>query len=168
MSASHVTLTVSASHVTLTVSAIDHERLQRIASAGMLLRRVPASAQFLAAELERARVVSPVGLPPNVISMHSAFDFRDGITDQVRRAMLVYPGEEDGGMGRISVLSPLGAALIGRAEGHSLRRRSATGAWRALQVVRVIHQPGRADAVGAGHEGEAKAATRGDLAPIVP
>jgi hypothetical protein len=77
----------------------------------MLLRRAPPSAQFLAAELERARVVSPVGLPPNVISMHSAFDFRDGITDQVRRAMLVYPGEEDGGMGRISVLSPLGAAF---------------------------------------------------------
>jgi regulator of nucleoside diphosphate kinase len=134
----------------------------------MLLRRVPASAQFLAAELERARVVSPVGLPPNVISMHSAFDFRNGITDQVRRAMLVYPGEEDGGMGRISVLSPLGAALIGRAEGRSFRWRSATGAWRTLQVVCVVHQPERAIALGARHESEAKAGTRCDLAPIVP
>jgi regulator of nucleoside diphosphate kinase len=134
----------------------------------MLLRRAPALAQLLAAELERARVVSPVGLPPNVISMHSAFDFCDGITDQVRRAMPVYPGEEDGGMGRVSVLSPLGAALIGHAEGQSFRWRSATGAWRTLQVVCVVHQPDRANAPGARHESEAKAATRSDLAPIAP
>ncbi len=101
---------MSASDVSPTVSALDHERLQRIASAGMRIRRVPPSAQLLAAELERARVVNPASLPPNVISMHSVFDFHDGIIEQIRRAMLVYPGEEDDGLGRIPVLSPLGAA----------------------------------------------------------
>jgi regulator of nucleoside diphosphate kinase len=112
---------VSAFLVTPTVSALDHERLQRIASAGMPIRRVSPSAKFLASELERARAVSPASLPPNVISMHSIFDFRDGITDQARGGMLVYPGEEDAGAERISVLPPLGAALMGLAEGQSFR-----------------------------------------------
>ncbi|MEZ0170978.1 nucleoside diphosphate kinase regulator [Microvirga sp. TS319] len=127
------------------MTSIDHAHLRRIASAGMRIRRAPPSAQILAIELERARVVDPVRLPSNVISMHSVFDFRDGITEQVRRAMLVYPGEEDAGLGRISVLSPLGAALIGLAEGQSLAWRSATGARRTLHVIQVVHQPERED-----------------------
>ncbi len=146
---------MSASLVVPTVSALDHERLRRIASAGMRIRRAPPSAQFLASELERARVVSPASLPPNVISMHSVFDFRDGITEQIRRGMLVYPGEEDAGAERISVLSPLGTALIGLAEGQSFQWRSATGVRRTLQVIRVVHQPERASA---GEEHYARAA----------
>ncbi|AWM87125.1 nucleoside diphosphate kinase regulator [Microvirga sp. 17 mud 1-3] len=136
---------MSAFPVTPIVSSIDHAELQRIASAGMRIRRAPPSAHFLAEELERARVVGPASLPPNVISMHSVFEFRDGITDQVRRGMLVYPGEEDEGSERISVLSPLGSALIGLAEGQSFRWRSATGVRRTLQVLRVVHQPERVD-----------------------
>jgi hypothetical protein len=77
----------------------------------MRIRRAPPSAHWLEAELNRAKVVSPANLPENVISMHSVFDFQDGITDQVRRATLVYPGEEDQGIGRISVLSPHGSGL---------------------------------------------------------
>jgi len=128
----------------LTVSSANHDRLHRIAVAGMRIRRVPPSAQLLAEELGRARIVCPTYLPPNVVSMHSVFDFRDGITDQIRRATLVYPGEEDVDVGRISVLSPLGTALIGLAEGQSARWQGATGAWRTLRVARVVHQPERA------------------------
>jgi regulator of nucleoside diphosphate kinase len=106
---------VSLSDVSVIISTADHARLRRIASAGMRVRRVPPSARWLEAELDRATVVSPSNLPDNVISMHSVFDFQDGITDQVRWATLVYPGEEDQGVGRISVLSPLGFALIGLA-----------------------------------------------------
>lgn len=108
-------------------------------------------------------MVGPASLPPNVISMHSVFDFRDGITDQVRRGMLVYPGEEDEGSERISVLSPLGSALIGLAEGQSFRWRSATGVRRALQVIRVVHQPERANLREDRHEGATKASARRDL-----
>ncbi|WP_245571850.1 nucleoside diphosphate kinase regulator [Microvirga subterranea] len=135
---------MSTSVATPIVSSIDHARLRRIALAGMQIRRSPPSAHFLAEELERARVVGPAYLPPNVISMHSVFDFRDGVTKGIRRAMLVYPGEEDEGLGRISVLSPLGAALIGLSERQSFQWRSATGVWRTLHVARVVRQPERA------------------------
>lgn len=129
----------------------------------MRIRRAPPSAWFLAEELERARVVSPANLPPNVISMHSVFEFRDGITEQVRRAMLVYPGEEDAGLGRISVLSPLGAALIGLAEGQAFQWHSTTGIRRTLLVIRVIHQPERANSRKSHHKDEVKEAVRSDV-----
>lgn len=132
------------SDMPLTVSSANHDRLRRIAAAGMRIRRVPPSAKILAEELGRAQVVCPTDLPPNVISMHSVFDFRDGVIDQIRRATLVYPGEEDADVGRISVLSPLGAALIGLAEGQAARWQSATGAWRTLRVISVVHQPEQA------------------------
>jgi regulator of nucleoside diphosphate kinase len=126
--------------VSVIISTADHARLRRIASDGMRIRRVP-SAQWLEAELDRAKVVSPSNLPEDVISMYSVFEFQDGITDQVRRATLVYPGEEDQGIGRISVLSPLGSALIGLAEGQSMRWRGATGEWWTLRVIRVNRHP---------------------------
>jgi regulator of nucleoside diphosphate kinase len=107
----------------------------------MRIRRAPPSAQWLEAELDRAKVVSPSNLPDNVISMHSVFEFQDGITDQARRATLVYPGEEDQGIARISVLSPLGSALIGLAEGQSMQWRGATGEGWTLRVIRVIRHP---------------------------
>jgi regulator of nucleoside diphosphate kinase len=129
------------SDVSVIISTADHARLRRIVSDGMRIRRVPPSARWLEAELDRAEVVSPSKLPENVISMHSVFEFQDGITDQVRRATLVYPGEEDQGIGRISVLSPLGSALIGLAERQSMHWRGATGEWWTLRVIRVNRHP---------------------------
>ena len=129
------------SDVSVIISTADHARLRRIATTGMQIRRVPPSARWLKAELDRAMVVSSSSLPDNVIAMDSIFDFHDGITNQVRRASLVYPGEEDQGIGRISVLSPLGSALIGLAEGQSMPWRGATGEWWTLQVIRVIRRP---------------------------
>jgi len=100
--------------------------------------------------------------------MHSAFDFRDGITDQVRRGMLVYPGEEDAGAGRISVLSPLGAALLGLAEGQSFPWRSATGVKRTLQVIRVVHQPQRASPSEDRYKDPAEGSARSGVMRIFP
>lgn len=149
------------------VSSIDHARLRRIAMAGMRIRRSPPSARLLAGELERARVVGPAGLPINVISMHAIFDFRDGIKTGARRAMLVYPGEEDEGLERISVLSPLGAALIGLAEGQSFQWHSATGVCRTLEVIRVVHQPKRAGECGDHPRDGVKAPARSDDLQLV-
>jgi regulator of nucleoside diphosphate kinase len=124
-----------------TISSTDHARLAGIATAGTRFRRVPPSARFLSSELGHARIVGASELPEDVVSMHSAFEFQDGTTDQVRRATLVYPGEEDGDFGRISVLSPLGAALIGTAAGQSIQWRGAASTLCTLRVLRVLDQP---------------------------
>ncbi len=126
-----------------TISSTDYARLAGIATSGMRYRRIPSTARLLSGELRRARVVHASELPDDVVSMHSTVEFTDGITDRVRRATLVYPGEEDGGSGRISVLSPLGAALIGMAVGQSMRWHSATHGWRTLRVIRVVSEKER-------------------------
>jgi regulator of nucleoside diphosphate kinase len=55
---------------------------------------------------------------------------------------LVYPHEADLDAGRISVLTPVGAALIGLSVGQSIEWQSPTGGWRSLTVLRV-HDPER-------------------------
>ena len=75
--------------------------------------------------------------------MHSVVEYRDEVTGEVRRATLVYPGEEDLDAGRISVLTPVGAALIGLSEGQSMEWQGATGGRRKVKVRRVHFQPER-------------------------
>jgi regulator of nucleoside diphosphate kinase len=100
-----------------------------------------AVAAWLAEELDRAAVVAPEAFPPRVITMHAEVSYRDDVTDQVGRMKLVYPGEEDAERHAISVLSPVGAALVGLSEGQSIRWRTPSGGFRGLTVLRVLFQP---------------------------
>lgn len=127
----------------VTISTNDYDRLAWIATAGMMSRRAPPVAEMLADELVRATVVAADSVPPSVVIMHSRVEFRDEFTGQVSRLTLVYPGEEDGDTGLVSVLTPVGTALIGLSEGQSIRWRTATGEWRSLTVLRVLYQPQR-------------------------
>lgn len=76
------------------------------------------AAERLAAELDRAVVVET--LPPGVVAPGARVRFEDERTGVVREAVLVYPGEADASAGRISVLAPIGAALLGLAAGDSI------------------------------------------------
>lgn len=100
-----------------------------------------AVAAWLAEDLDRAAVVAPEAFPPRVITMHAEVSYRDDVTDQVGRMKLVYPGEEDAEGHAISVLSPVGAALVGLSEGQSIRWRTPSGGFRGLTVLRVLFQP---------------------------
>ena len=131
----------------------EYDRLAWIANAGMMSRHAPPAAEMLADELVRATVVAPESIPPSVVTMHSRVEFRDDATRQVSRLTLVYPGEVDGDRRFVSVLTPIGAALIGLSEGQSIRWRTTTGEWQSLTVLRVLAQPERAAAGGRPKEG---------------
>lgn len=123
------------------ISSTDYLKLAGIATSGMRFKRVPPTARLLSGELARARVVTPPDLlSDDIVCMNSTFEFADGVTDQIGQATLVYPGEEDAGAGRISVLSPLGVALIGTAAGQVVRWRAPSGELRKLRVLRVLGQ----------------------------
>jgi regulator of nucleoside diphosphate kinase len=65
------------------------------------------------------------------------------VTGVVRRLTLVYRGEDDPERGLHSVLTPVGAALIGLTEGQSIRWETLKGSWRSLTLLRVVYQPER-------------------------
>jgi regulator of nucleoside diphosphate kinase len=97
----------------------DRDRLATIVQA-LSLRSRPEVADFLDQEISRARIVEPRELPRDVATMRSHVVYRDDDTGDERTVVLVYPIEEDSTMGRLSVLTPLGTALLGLSEGQSI------------------------------------------------
>lgn len=116
------------------VSDADRDRLLGLAQATM--NRAPDAADELMFEIERATVLPLATLPPNVVRMGSTVVFKiDGAP--ARRATLVFPGDADISHGRISVLTPVGTALIGLSEGQSFRWTTRDGRDQRLTVQRV-------------------------------
>lgn len=124
----------------LLLSAEDHDRLIGIAHA-VLVRYPAEDARFLLDELNRADIVPPEWIPDNVVMMNSHVEFVDSHTGATRRVQVVFPYQADISRGRISVLSPVGAALIGLAEGQSITWRTSGRRDRGLTVLRVSRLP---------------------------
>jgi regulator of nucleoside diphosphate kinase len=119
----------------LVMSARDHERL--VALAGVVARRNPLVARLLMEEADRAEVVPAEALPPGVVAVGSEVEFLDTATGEARWVRVVLPGEADIAEGRISVLSLVGAGLIGLSEGQSIDWPTQDGRLRRLTVLRV-------------------------------
>jgi regulator of nucleoside diphosphate kinase len=69
--------------------------------------------------------------------MGSLVSFRDDTTGQVREVILTYPDRADIAAGRVSVLTPIGAALIGLSNGQTINWQAPAGDWRPLTVLSV-------------------------------
>jgi regulator of nucleoside diphosphate kinase len=83
-------------------------------------RRMPAVSALLLREAERARLHSAAKMPGDVVTIGSQVEFLDDSSDGRRTVTLVYPAEADIAAGRISILTPVGAALIGLRAGQSI------------------------------------------------
>ena len=118
-----------------------YERLSFIAILSRMARRRPPTGVALALELDRAKIVPAEELPHSVVTMGSTVEIRDDDTGRVSRVTIVYPDEDTLDRGLLSVLTPLGTALIGLSEGQSIRWKSAVGDWRNLTVLQVCQAP---------------------------
>jgi regulator of nucleoside diphosphate kinase len=123
----------------ITLSIGECDRLRRLVDAAE--KSSPKTAAFLSREIERADIVDPDRLGRGLVTMGSEVEFRDDTTGKVRRVTLVYPNEADVGTGKISVLTPIGAALIGLSVGQSIEWELPTGGWRSLTVLDVLTMP---------------------------
>jgi regulator of nucleoside diphosphate kinase len=121
----------------IVVSEIDYERLMGLAT--NVSERLEEIAEELMVELDRAKVVPAKRLPQNVIHMGSTVEFRSN-DGQERRVTLVYPGEADIAQGKISILTPIGTALIGLAPGQSISWTARDGKQHELNVLSVSNE----------------------------
>jgi regulator of nucleoside diphosphate kinase len=134
------------------VTTWDHYRLSAVVDA-FRLRGWEPIVDFLGDELDRAELVEPAAIPRDVVTMHSCVKFIDHDTGEVRTVTLVYPGEEDSRQGRISVVTPVGSALLGLRTGSTMPWRTLDGRTKRLSVLEVRHQPEAHGFDGAGESG---------------
>lgn len=111
------------------------DRLQGVALAAM--HRTPDAAERLLDEIERAEVVPSSDMPAKAVTIGSRVTFKDEWTDRLRTVELVMPVDADISKGRVSVLTPIGAALIGLLEGASIEWDTNVGSRRELTIVEV-------------------------------
>jgi regulator of nucleoside diphosphate kinase len=90
----------------------------------------------LATELERALIADVGEAPQGVVTMHTSVQVVDLVSGQRRDLVLVFPHEADLNAGRISVLAPLGTALLGYREGDEVEWEM-PGGLRQLRIERV-------------------------------
>lgn len=102
----------------------------------------PEIAEKLCEELNRARVMTGAEIPSNVVTMQSEVEFVDERSGEQRQVILVWPGHADVDQNRLSILSLVGAGLIGMREGASIKWPDRSGKDRFLKINKV-HQPTR-------------------------
>ncbi|WP_069300542.1 nucleoside diphosphate kinase regulator [Neptunicoccus sediminis] len=137
-----MTLSPAASRKTRTPRApkivINEDELGHIeALAEGALDRNPDLADRLLGELGRARIVKPAKMPANVVSIGRKVTYRDETTGQVKSVTLVYPEDADIDRQRISVMTPIGVALLGLSEGASFFWDTRGDERRTLTVIEV-------------------------------
>ena len=121
---------------------VTHEDARRL---GELLDSTPAAAAPMATlleeELMRAELVASADVPADIVTMNSRVHCRDEASGQEREIELVYPHEVDAGRTRVSVLAPVGAALLGLRAGQSIDWPLPGGRMTRMQVLAVPYQP---------------------------
>jgi regulator of nucleoside diphosphate kinase len=123
------------------ISSLDAERLERLL-ASLPKDAFPGKAD-LEAELARAEIVEPREVPPTVVSMNSTVRFRVESTSQEFTLTLVYPREMDGSSSKISILAPVGSALLGLSQGDEIEWPKPGGGTLRVRIEEVVYQPER-------------------------
>jgi len=122
----------------IVIPASEHARLLALADAAE--RRAPAVAEFLSDELSRAKVVRDENCDPHVVRMGSRVTYRDEVTGKTRTVTLVYPDAADIDRNMISILTPIGAALIGLSPSQSISWPNPDGRMGSLTVLSVTNE----------------------------
>jgi regulator of nucleoside diphosphate kinase len=125
---------------TIFLSRSDVERLTRLIELHGAGRDAAAWAA-LEEEISGARVVEPAAVPPDVVTMNSRVSFDDVDTEERLEVTLVYPQDADVERDRVSVLAPVGSALLGLSVGQTIEWPVPGGKNRRLRVVAVTYQP---------------------------
>jgi regulator of nucleoside diphosphate kinase len=122
----------------------DHDRLLT------LVEGQPSGSrpEKLESELVRAQVVPRDKIPHDVVTMNSRVVFENESTGERREVTLVYPGSADINAGKISILVPIGTALLGLRVGQAIDWELPNGEKQRYRIVKVPYQPEAAGEAG--------------------
>lgn len=129
----------------ITLSSLDLERLERLI--GSLKGDGARQAAGLQAELDRAEVVEPKDVPASLVTMNSRVRFSLEGSDEQFTQTLIYPKDVDGSADRISVLAPIGSALLGLSVGDTIDWPRPGGGLSKVTIEEVVYQPEREGAL---------------------
>lgn len=125
----------------ITISSLDADRLYK------LIETMPANIsgiQELESELDRANIVEPTEVPANIITMNSTVDFIVEATQEEFVLTLVYPKDVDQSGTKISILAPVGSALLGLSQGDEIEWPRPGGGLIKVKIKEITYQPERA------------------------
>lgn len=123
------------------ITVVDKERLEKLINEAKEFQ--PGSKEYLRnleRELNRARVVPSEKIPHNVITMNSKVSLKDLESDEKMIYTLVYPPEANLQENKISILAPIGTAILGFREGDIIEWEVPDGIVR-LEVEKILYQP---------------------------
>jgi len=127
----------------LRISGKDHERLRLLVNAVIQSQpRLREKLEPLKLELERADVLPAEVIPPTVVVMGSRVEIEDRESGEVDTYTLVYPEHADAAAGRLSILAPIGTAIIGFAQGDTFAWKTPGGTRQLL--IRKVEPPAQA------------------------
>lgn len=125
----------------LHITEFDKRRLEELIQVAMEFgRHDAADLKSLAAELEKAEIVSPKDVPADVVTMNSKVALRDLDTSEKMTYVLVFPRDANIDSGAISVLAPVGMAILGYAKGDVVKWHVPSGE-RRIRIDEVLYQP---------------------------
>jgi len=126
---------------TIYVTTFDLERLSDLIEAyrnSGHQKKIPVD--MLEKELERAQIVDPKSVPPDVVTMNSTVHLQDLQTGEETVCTLVFPKDADVEQNKISVMAPIGMALIGYRVGDVIEWQ-VPGGVRKFKVMKTLFQP---------------------------
>lgn len=121
------------------INEFDAERIDRLLEQPAYANSPVANA--LNDELDRAQMCAPEAMPHDVVSMNSQVRFRDLTTGEERVRTLVFPANMTDSATQLSVMAPVGAALLGLRTGSTIHWELPGGASTHLEVLELIYQP---------------------------
>jgi regulator of nucleoside diphosphate kinase len=119
------------------ITPTDKDRLERVIESARNLPNV----EMLEEELARATIVASKDIPSDVATMNSRILFKDMETNDELEFTLVYPGDANVTQGKISVLAPVGTALLGLRVGDEIEWPVPSGKTRSLKLLQMVFQP---------------------------
>jgi regulator of nucleoside diphosphate kinase len=128
-------------HRIIYITKFDLERLEdQLAVASEFSYRDRVDLEELEAELQDGKIVDSMNVPPNVVTMNSRVRLVDVDENKTMVFTLTFPKDADIEAGKLSVLSPVGTAILGHSEGDVIEWCVPAG-FRLLKIEKVLYQP---------------------------